>query len=79
MPRVSNEKVMQAAKELEEIAILAKQMVIDLREGAPNPYTRVYWLRWRLGRIVTKMGIGVPSFFPSELAAIAKEYESYLQ
>lgn len=69
------EKVRKVANELEDVALLAKHMVIDLREGEPNAYARVYWLRWRLGKVVAELGVGVPSGLP----AIAEEYERYLE
>lgn len=70
-----NKNVLNAANELEDIAAMAKQMADDLRNGAPNAYARVYWLRWRLGLIVRTLGVGVPQY----LDRIGSEYEQYLQ
>jgi hypothetical protein len=59
-----------AADQLEELIIVAKQMVLDLR-GEPSresqedadltAYGRVYWLRKRLGYIVATLGVGHPT------------------
>lgn len=53
-------KINLAANQLEDLAIIAKFMVTDLREGEDNPYGRVYWLRKQLGYIVANLGQGVP-------------------
>lgn len=57
---VDKAKLNHAANQLEDLAVIAKFMVTDLREGADNPYGRVYWLRKQLGYLVADLGIGVP-------------------
>lgn len=64
-------KLDKAANELEDLAIIAKIMVNDLREGKPNAYGRVYWLRRQLSYVVAGLGIGIPK----GLDAIETEYE----
>lgn len=54
-------KVQAVASQLEDIAVIAKTMCNDLREGADNPYARVYWLRKQLGYAVAMLGQGNPS------------------
>ena len=71
-----NDKVLKAAAELEDIAVIAKTMCNDLRDGAPNAYARVYWLRKRMSVIVSNLGFGTPT--PSVLATIEREYEKQL-
>lgn len=68
------DRVNQAANELEDLAMIAKLMVTDLREGKDNPYGRVYWLRKQLGYTVAKLGVGVPK----GLDVIETEYEKQL-
>lgn len=67
-------KLDKAANELEDLAAVAKLMVTDLREGKPNAYGRVYWLRKQIGHIVAGLGVGVPK----GLAEIETEYEKQL-
>lgn len=66
-----DQKVLNAAHQLEDIAVIAKAMCNDLREGADNPYGRVYWLRKQMSYLVATLGEGVPS----GLQAIEKHYE----
>lgn len=68
---VEQDRLNKAANELEDIATIAKLMVTDLREGKPNPYGRVYWLRKQLGYTVAGLGVGVPK----GLDVIETEYE----
>ena len=69
------EKILKAASQLEDIAVLAKQMTKDLRENKINAYSAVYYLRVELGHIVASLGYGVPPRFH----AIRLHYESLLQ
>jgi hypothetical protein len=57
---VDRGKVNAAANTMEDLAAIAKQVVIDLRAGKPHPYARVYWLRREMGRVVATMGVGTP-------------------
>lgn len=62
------EQVLKAAADLEMLADLAKQIVLDLRKDAGNSsgrshsYARVYDLRTRLTKIVATLGYGRPSW-----------------
>lgn len=67
-------KVALAAHQLEDLAIIAKLMVTDLRDGDDNPYGRVYWLRKQLGYIVANLGQGVPT----GLDKIEQHYETMI-
>ena len=61
---------LNAANQLEDLIVVAKQMVLDLR-GVPSregqedadltAYGRVYWLRKRLGYVVATLGVGHPT------------------
>lgn len=68
---VDRDKVLNAAAQLEDIAVIAKMMVTDLREGADNPYGRVYWLRRLMTYVVNDLGAGTPT----GLQAIEDYYE----
>jgi len=64
----SKEVILYAAAELEELAAIAKQIVLDMREDAQraatheNAYARVYWFRARLTtHVVSRLGNGQPS------------------
>lgn len=71
-------KALRAAKDLEDIALMARHMAVDLNESTPNTeaYARVYWLRRRLGQVVANLGAGTPDV--GTLQDIADEYEDYL-
>src|ERR1700728_1791640 len=61
--RAMTDKAIEAAKQLEELIIDAKQAVIDIREYHENKkycYWRIYHLRSELNRIVASMGAGIP-------------------
>lgn len=73
---MSRKHVLRAATELEDIAVIAKQMCSDLRAGAPDPYARLYWLRRRLSRVMSQFPEGGRSALKS---GVADEYEAYLQ
>lgn len=53
-------KRQEAANRLEELAIIAKTMVEDIRtgDGPADPYSLLYWLRTEVGRVVATMGAG---------------------
>lgn len=68
------DRVTEAANLLEELSIIAKCMVTDLREGADNPYGRVYWLRKQMSHAVAMLGSGVPG----GLQKIEDHYEKML-
>lgn len=72
--KMPDSKVIKAANELEDLAIIAEIMVNDLRAGKDNPYGRVYWLRKQLSYTVAGLGEGVPK----GLDAIETEYEKQL-
>lgn len=56
------EKEIQAANRIEELIIIAKEMVIRIRNGdEPDAYAAVYWLRRELGYVVASLGVGVPA------------------
>lgn len=50
------------ANRLEELAVVMKDLTKEIREGLPrrDTYTRLYWLRRDMGRMVTDMGAGQP-------------------
>lgn len=55
------EKEVDAASRIEELMIMAKEMILRLRLGQePHPYAAVYWLRRELGYVVATLGVGVP-------------------
>jgi hypothetical protein len=78
-------KRLEAAGQLEELAVALKQVVIDLR-GEPGEsgqqaasdtaYARVYWLRWKLGHVVADLGIGLPPTWARRV--VEREYEQLL-
>lgn len=66
---MNRQKRLEAAARVEELAAIAKQMVLDLRgpedpqgqvEANDTAYARVYWLRHALGRVVADLGVGNP-------------------
>lgn len=59
---INEERQAAAAKELEEISIIFKEFVLQLRSGVGDDlaYAMVYYARHRLGQTVAKMGVGVP-------------------
>lgn len=69
-----DDKVAKAATDLEDIAVLAKTISQDLREGKHAAYARVYWLRHRLSKIVATLGVGAPPGLP----LINIEYKKFL-
>lgn len=84
-------KIGNAAAELENLTVMMRQAVLDLRKNsavtghnAADPtrairdaYARVYYLRRELGRVVTTLGIGVPA--PSRLRDVEKTYRALIQ
>jgi predicted ATPase len=75
------DKVLTAADALEELSVITKQMVLDLRAdaNAENPqgrayaHTRVYWLRRELSRVIATLGASVPAH--ARLKQIDEEYQ----
>lgn len=68
-------KLVESAAELENISVMVKEAVLDLRNAArtgdvADAYARVYFLRRELGRVVAALGVGVPR----TLATIEAEY-----
>ena len=60
-------EMLTAASELEDLTVMAKEMVSGIRDGSERePYAAVYWLRRELGYIVRKMGQGVPNTAEAE-------------
>lgn len=73
----------EAAARVEELAAIAKQVVLDLRgeldatavghlRANDTAYARVYWLRRELGRVVAELGVGLPNH--RVMKAVEKEY-----
>lgn len=55
------DKLNYIAANLEELTIIQKEVVKNLRSGDASSYAQVYWLRWKLGKIVALFGnVGVP-------------------
>jgi hypothetical protein len=66
-------KRMEAAARVEELAAIAKQLVLDLRDPEiTNPYARLYWLRGQFGKVTARFGAGVPA----GLDDVGREYEA---
>ncbi len=53
-------RITQAAAQLEDLSVELKQLIIDLREGKPDPYARVYYFRHSVGQVVARLGVGTP-------------------
>lgn len=77
-----NRKRLEAAARVEELTIVAKQLVLDLR-GEPGDrrsqenadltaYGRVYWLRKQLGYVVASLGSGAPDAWVTKV--VEREY-----
>lgn len=73
MPKKIDPRIAEVANLLEELSMIADHMVTDIREGADNPYERVYWLRKQIGYLVSRLGAGVPK--AKDLQAIEDHYE----
>ena len=69
------DRELEVAAALEDIALLARQIGTDIREGVDDPYARVYWLRTRLGREVARLGVGQPA----HQQRLTDHYEQLLQ
>ncbi len=62
---------LHAASDLEDLAEILKQIIIDLREkDSADAYARVYWFRREVGYITSGLGEGVPN----RVAEIGSEY-----
>lgn len=60
-PVVSNRNTQtKAADRLEELTAEMKALVVELREGTPDAYKKIYNLRRELGYVVATLGEGVP-------------------
>lgn len=80
-------KLDDAAAELENITVMMKQAVLDLRASRGgqihasaalgNAYARVYYLRRELGRVVAALGVGVPRSVV--LRGIEKTYRGLIE
>ncbi len=55
---MTRQREIEAANSLETLIPELRQLVIDLREGEPYPYTRVYHFRTKVSRIVATLGSG---------------------
>lgn len=69
----------EAAARLEELAAIAKAMVLDVRGDGESQedadltaYGRVFWLRRQLGYVVASLGAGAPASWV--MRAVEKEY-----
>lgn len=75
------ETIEEVATRLEELTIIAKQIIIDLRDDiteihqSPPTYTRVYYLRREMSRLAARLGSGVPS----GLTKLESRYEQLVQ
>lgn len=68
-------KINEVAARLEDLTVIMKQMVSDLRTGKEErPYAAVYYLRTQLSREVAKLGAGAPN-----IAKVSRYYESFVQ
>jgi hypothetical protein len=56
----SQKSVSEAADKLYELIPELGRLVLDLREGKPQPYARVYGFRRKVSRIVATLGSGDP-------------------
>lgn len=54
-------KLDRAANRLEELTIIQKEAVKNLRLGAPDAYAQVYWIRREMSKIVGSLGFGIPA------------------
>lgn len=55
-------KELEAAGRLEDLIVMAKEMVTCIRDGSERqPYAAMYWLRRELGYAVRDLGEGVPN------------------
>lgn len=90
-PRLSyaesrREARLRAAAQLEDLIVVAKQVVLDLRgeptrEGQDDAdltaYGRVFWLRRQLGYVVGSLGVNAPATWVMNLAG--KRYGTLLE
>lgn len=53
-------KRQEAANRLEELTIIAKQMVDDIRtgDGPADPYSLLYWLRKEISHVLNELSGG---------------------
>lgn len=81
-----NRKRLEVSHQLEELTIIAKQMVQDLRGEPGNrlsqenadltAYARVYWLRKQIGYLTRELGFETPPTWATKL--VEKEYGTEL-
>lgn len=57
---MSRTRELAAADELERLIPELQQVVTDLRRGREMPYSRVYWFRAKVSRVVATLGSGQP-------------------
>jgi len=58
---IKQDKLNYIAAKLEELTIIQREVVMNLRSGDASAYAQVYWLRWKLGKVVAMFGnVGVP-------------------
>ena len=85
-------KLREAAAELENLTVMMKQAVLDLRanserasrggqthasESLNDAYARAYYLRRELGRVVATLGVGVPVNY--RLRGVETAYRALIQ
>lgn len=83
MKKVDDDQVLRAADRLEELSVVIEQIINDLRTQRPlsgeyynrrAAYTRVYWLRRELSRVVSLLGADRPE----QLNKVDDEYQTFL-
>lgn len=65
-------RAINASYRIGELSALARQVELDLRDGAPDAYARVYWLRRELGYVANELGVGLPDH--AALRRVEAEY-----
>lgn len=74
---MNKERQLKAANKLEELSMVTKEFIVQLRMGQSNElaYAMVYYLRRELGYVVRDMGEGVPSADHTRIAEEVAEAE----
>lgn len=80
---VERRKISDAANRVEELSVMIKEAVLDLRDDARHDdittaYARVYVLRRELSRVVASLGAGVP-VNGAVMRRIEKTYDSLVR
>jgi hypothetical protein len=59
---MDREKELQAARCLEDLTVIMKEMARNIRNGSEtDAYAAVYWLRREIGYVTATLGGGVPN------------------